>query len=122
MSRWIVAYSEEDIKMKERRCLNAYMFWTATDCYSMKPAEAFKQFTRELWYVDNPIWINSMILKQDEEGLKAMREEYTKKTGKDWKTAKLQDVKETLNFCQDLFAQGKVLINGLGSIQQYFNE
>ena len=112
MSRWITIGSEEDIKIKEHECLNAYMLWTDTCCYSMKPAEAFKKFSRELWYVSSPMWIRTIILKQDTEGLNAMRDEYTKKTGKYWKIAQLQDVKDTLEFCNELFAQGKVLING----------
>jgi len=120
MSRWITIGSDEDIKIKERNSLNAYMFWIGTDCYSIKPAEAFKKFTRELWYANSPRWINTIILTQDTEGLTAMREEYTKQTGKDWKTAHLQDVMNTLHYCKDLYAQGKVLINGKPNLSAIF--
>jgi hypothetical protein len=88
------------------------MFWIDADCYSMTPLEARDKFAKEIWWVDADRWISMMILTQDLEGLTAMREEYTKKTGKDWKTASLNSVKETLGFCQELYQQGKVMYSG----------
>jgi len=111
MSTWIELGSPKDIQRQEMRCLNAYMFWIEADCNSMNPADARARFSKELWWVMSQHWINSMILTQDPTGLKAMRDDYTKKTGKDWKTASLNSVKDTLGFCPDLYEQGKVLIN-----------
>jgi hypothetical protein len=112
MSSWVQVGSNQDIAMKESTCLNAYMFWIGEDCYSIKPSEARAKFSKELWWVYNQVWIRKMILTQDPEGLTAMREEYTKKTGQDWKTAKLNDVKNVLGYCIELYQQGKVLNNG----------
>ena len=45
---WVTMGSREDIARKERSALNAYMFWTKTDCKTMTIAEALSKFGREL--------------------------------------------------------------------------
>ena len=112
MSEWISVGSKQHREMMERSCLNAYMFWIDEDCYSISPSQARAKFSIELWWVLSDVWIRTMILSQDPEGLTAMREEYTKKKGQDWKTAKLNDVKNVLGYCRELYQQGKVLNNG----------
>ena len=117
MTSWIEVGSPQDIAMREKTCLNAYMFWIGADCYAIKPDEARDKFAKKLWWDYSQNWIRTMILSQDTEGLTAMREEYTKQTGKDWKAASLNDVKKTLGFCSDLYEQGKVLINGQPNVR-----
>ena len=117
---WITIGSKEDIARKEGLALNAYMFWTKTDCKSMTMTEAFIKFGRELWWVDNSSfsrWCKSLILSQDVEGLDVMRSEYTKKTGEDWKTACLGGVMKSLGFCQDLYREGAILYDGRPNIR-----
>ena len=117
---WITIGSKEDIARKERSALNAYMFWTNTDCKTMTISEALIKFGRELWWDDNTSfsrWCKNLILSQDNDGLKAMRSEYTKKTGEDWKTARLGDVLKTLGFCQDLYREGSILYDGRPNIR-----
>ena len=119
---------ERETKIRKNRCLNGYMFWTKTNCYSMTPAQAQEKFPENLWWVEDSAeqtaftsWVQSMILKQDVEGLDAMREEYTKVTGQDWKTAKLYDVYSKLGHCKELWKAGKVLIKGdpnLGALKE----
>ena len=77
----------------------------------------FAKFSIDLWLVEYPSWISSMILTQDPEGLTVMRDEYTKKTGRDWKSAKLNDVREVLGYCNDLYDKGLVLRNGIPNIK-----
>jgi len=111
-------------KIRKNTCLNGYMFWTETDCYSMTPAQAQEKFPEKLWWVEagiSPtaftIWVQSMVLKQDKEGLDAMREEYTKVTGLCWLTAKLYDVYSKLGHCEELWTAGKVLIKGKANLR-----
>ena len=113
---WVTVGSEEDIARKERSALNAYMFWTKTDCKKMTMADAFSKFGRELWWDDDAsfsTWCKNYILTQDVDGLEAMRIEYTKMSGKDWKTAGLGDVRKTLGFCRDLYKRAAILIDGI---------
>ena len=118
MSRtWMSIDSEKDMAIKRRNCLNAYMFWIGEDCYSIKVVDAFKKYGEELWWICYHSWVNSMILKQDPEGLEAMRVEYTKITGLESKSATLKNVYETLGYCQDLYANGKVMENGMPNIR-----
>ena len=103
-------------------CLNAYMLWIGADCYSIKPAEALKKYPQKKWITINIIWVRKMILKQDPEGLVAMRNEYTKKTGNDWKEASLRDVLMTLGDCSELWKKGKVLIDGNPNVKAIFQQ
>ena len=108
--------SKEYNARNELSALNAYMFWTKTDCRKMTPAEALKKIPRKLWWDDNASfisWCKSFILSQDVDGLDAMRSEYTKKTKKDWKTASLGDVMKTLGHCKDLYQRGEIIIDGI---------
>ena len=52
-------------------------------------------------------------MTQDVDGLEAMRSEYTKMSGEDWKTASLGDVMRTLGFCRDLYNRAAILIDGI---------
>ena len=113
---WINVGSPQYKNIQERKFLNAYMFWIGADCFSMTPAQAKEKFPKELWMVDSEVWVRKCILTQDSEGLNEMRKEYTKRTGKEWLTATLSEVKSTLHYCIDLYAQGKVLINGMPNI------
>lgn len=115
-------------KISKKTCLNGYMFWTQTDCYSMTPTQAQEKFPEKLWWVEAGMtttaftnWVQSMVLKQDKEGLDAMRTEYTEVTGLCWLTAKLYDVYRTLGDCKELWMAGKVLIKGepnLGALKK----
>ena len=113
---WVTMGSREDIARKERSALNAYMFWTKTDCKTMTMAEALSKFGRELWWDENAsfsTWCKNYILTQDVDGLEAMRSEYTKMSGEDWKTASLGHVMKTLGFCRDLYKRAAILIDGI---------
>ena len=114
---WVTEYNK-NLDILERNFLNAYMLWIGADCYSMTPAQAKENFPKELWMVDSELWVNKCILTQDPEGFNEMRKEYTKKTGKEWRKASLSEVKSTLLYCDDLFEQGKVLINGIPNVRE----
>ena len=112
MTHWIDVNSPQNIAKEERDCLNAYMFWTDRDCYSMTPQQARDSFDRCKWWTCQKTWIHNMIMTQDKEGINRMRTEYTKITKKDWKTATLMDVYEKLGWCRTLYNKGEVLIKG----------
>ena len=78
----------------EINSMNAYMFWIAVDCFAIKPKDAFEKYSREKWWVGSNNWVFTIILNQDQDGLTALRDEYTKKTGEDWRSAKLSNVKK----------------------------
>lgn len=113
---WINVGSPKYKDIEERKCLNAYMFWIGVDCYSMTPAEARDKFPKELWNINSQLWIRKCILTQNLKGLDEMRKEYTRKTGKEWMKASLNEVKSTLHYSMDLYEQGKVLNNGMSII------
>jgi hypothetical protein len=103
-------------------CLNAYMLWIGANCYAIKPSEAFKKYPENLWSIETIVWVRTMILSQDTEGLSAMRSEYSTKTGKDWKIASLSDVYKTLGNCSELWKKGKVLIGSMPNVKAIFEQ
>lgn len=93
MSRWITVGGPEWLEMNRKTNIRAYQKWVGS---TEQPQD--DSFYTVRWHR----WVTIFLSPQDEFTIQILRDHYTKKTGKDWKTAKLSEVEKELGYCKEL--------------------
>ena len=108
---WYTAGSSELKELEDKEEIKAYLSWIDYNS-EITFEDAFAKFSKEQWKPSWHRWVNIFINSQSQSGLKLMRELYTQKSNKNWKTATMKDVENTLGYCNFPELRNKIILGG----------
>lgn len=107
MSTWIEVGGPEWKQIKKQTKIQAYKKWVGS-----------KEIPKDesLYNVRWDTWVEIFLCPQDAVTIQLIRDLYTKKSGKAWKTAKLSEVEEVVRHCNELTYPIQQIYLGRGTV------